>query len=79
MMGYMTAKEAKARGFTNHGKYFGLPIWIGDVASDAPIVAAKFAPLEFLLDAWPYINGFLQGLFFPDDEPMFRFLVGKPI
>lgn len=77
MMGYITAKEAKALGYTNHGKYFGIPIWIGDVYDEAPLVAAKFLPFEFVLYALHFLFAVHVAIFFPDEEPMFRFLVGK--
>lgn len=47
MLGYITEKEALKMGFTHHGKCFGIPIWITD--EEAPMVATKFVPFEFLL------------------------------
>lgn len=47
MFGYMTKNEAVAHGFTHHGWYYFLPIYI---ATDIPMVAVKFLPLDFMFD-----------------------------
>ena len=71
MLGYMTAKQAKALGFTHHGKYYGIPIW---VAPDSDfMVATKWAPMEYLMTAAHYIEGFLRSVLYPDSEPVFQF------
>lgn len=77
MLGYMTAKEAVAHGFTHHGKYFGIPLWI---APDKDfMVATKWAPMEIVMSLAHYVEGFLRSVFFPDDEPVFQFLLGQEI
>lgn len=77
MLGYMTAKEALENGFTHHGKYFGIPVW---VAPDQDfMVATKWAPMEHVMTAAHYIEGFLRSVFRPDDEPVFQFLLGPAI
>lgn len=77
MLGYMTAKEALENGFTHHGKYFGIPVW---VAPDEDfMVATKWAPMEHVMTAAHYIEGFLRSVFRPDDEPVFQFLLGPAI
>lgn len=78
MLGYMTVKEAKANGFTHHGSYFGIPVWIGDPEREF-MVATKWAPLELAMTAAHYIEGFLLSMFFPEREPGFQFFVGDPI
>jgi len=78
MLGYMTPTQAKAEGFTHHGSYFGLPVWIGD-PGEGMMVATKWAPLECLMTAFHYIDGFIRMVFFPSDEPMFQFKVGRQI
>jgi hypothetical protein len=78
MLGYMTAKEAVANGFTNHGKYYGIPVWIAD-DEEGLMVAAKWAPMEYVMTAAHYVEGFMRSVLFPDDEPAFQFLVGQPI
>lgn len=76
----MTAKQAKGQGFTHHGKYFGIPVWIGGLEdSDGLLVAAKWAPLECLMSLFHGIEGLLRDIFFPDDEPCFQFLMGREI
>lgn len=49
MMGYMTAQQALLAGYTHHGRIFGVPIWLSDVDSDEPRLAAKWAPLDTLI------------------------------
>lgn len=80
MLGYMTATAAKAAGYTNHGSYYGIPTWMGDIDTGCPLVAAKWAPLDFLMMAASVI----EGLLFPlvhgaDAEPVFALKVGQGI
>lgn len=77
MLGYMNAKEALKQGFTHHGSYFGIPVWVAP--NDEFMVATKWAPMEYLMTAAHYIEGFLHSVMFPDDEPGFRFLLGPKI
>jgi hypothetical protein len=81
MLGYMTAKQALASGFTHHGKYFGIPLWVGnpDDPNGGMLVAAKWAPMEYVMTAFHYVEGFMRSVLFPEDEPMFQFLIGQPI
>lgn len=30
MLGWMTEKQAKQNGFTHHGSYYGIPLWMSD-------------------------------------------------
>ena len=73
MLGYITEKEALKMGFTHHGKCFGIPIWITD--EEAPMVATKFVPFEFLLT----VEQTIHAIFWPGSEPVFQFLIGKEI
>lgn len=79
--GYLTATEALADGFTHHGKYFGVPLWVGNVDDEGGglLVATKWAPLEYVMTAMHHIEGTLRPLLFPDDPPVFQFLIGAPI
>lgn len=77
MLGYMTEKEALQLGFTHHGKYFGIPCWMTD--GDCPMVATKWSPMEYVMDVFHVIEGFLRSAFYPDDEPCFQFLIGEKI
>jgi hypothetical protein len=78
ILGYMTAKEAKAQGFTHHGSYFGIPVWIGNPGEEM-LVATKWEPMEYLMTAAHVVEGFLRGTFYPEQEPAFQFLVGPEI
>ncbi|NNN24367.1 hypothetical protein [Pseudomonas nitroreducens] len=80
LLGYTTAHEAKALGCTHHGSYYGIPIWMGDVDSEAPLAFAKWAPLDLLIP----VAACIEGLLFPlvhgtDAEPAFMFKVKEPI
>jgi hypothetical protein len=77
MLGYMTKKEALTIGFTHHGSYYGIPIWISD--DYIPMVAAKWAPMEYLMTFFHIMEGLMHSYFHPEDEPGFEFYFGKPI
>lgn len=77
MLGYISAKKAKELGFTHHGKYYGIPLWI---APDSDfMVATKWAPMELVMTVFHYIEGFMAAVMRPDDEPNFQFLLGPRI
>lgn len=78
MLGYMTARDALANGFTHHGRYFGIPLWIAPESESFP-VATKWAPLELVMPLAHWLEGTLAGILYPDREPAFQFLVGAPI
>lgn len=80
MLGYMTEKQALKHGFSHHGSYYGIPIWIGGIESGGPMVAVKWAPFDFLMD----VASVIEGVLFPlvhgaDDEPHFMFKVNREI
>lgn len=80
VFGYMTLVKAKEFGFTNHGKYFGVPVWLADMDDgEGMMVATKWMPFEYIFPALYHIEGFLRNLFFPDDDPCFQFSIGKEI
>ena len=75
-LGYTPAAEAKALGCTHHGSYYGIPTWMGDIDSEAPLVFAKWAPLDYLILLASIIEGLLFPLVHgPDAQPMFMFKV----
>lgn len=76
MLGYTTAIEAKRIGCSHYGSYYGIPIWMGDIDSQAPLAFAKWAPLDYLIPVFSVIEGFLFPLVHgPDAHPMFMFKV----
>lgn len=79
MLGYMTAKDAAEAGFTNHGSYYGIPIWIGAPDSEVPLVATKHVALEPLMSLFQWIEGAVAAAAYPDVEPAFMFKVGPEI
>lgn len=79
MLGYMNESEALKNGFTHHGKYFGIPVWIDPDPEKGFLVATKWAPMEYLMTVFHHIEGVLRSTFFPNDEPVFQFLLGEEI
>lgn len=73
MLGYMTASQAKAEGFTHSGGYYGIPIWL--TLTDMPEVATKWYPLEYLMPVFSWIEGVVREVMWPDEEPGFMFKV----
>jgi len=75
MIGYTTEKQAKINGFTHHGSYYGIPIWI-NAESEMPEVMAKFLPFELFFFIFSQIELLLIRLTNMDG---FMFKIGKPI
>ncbi|MEL4370730.1 oligoribonuclease [Shewanella xiamenensis] len=78
LLGYMTEQQALAEGFTNHGSYYGIPVWIGDVEGDF-MVATKWAPLELLMSLFHIIEGVMRPILFPNEPNSFQFQLGHKI
>jgi hypothetical protein len=74
--GYITAKEAVAKGFTHHGKYFGIPVWLAPDNPDFP-VATKWSPMECVMTAVAFIETTLRLAF--GDDAYFQFVVMENI
>lgn len=79
MIGYTTQAEAIAAGCTHHGSYYGIPLWMGDIDSEAPLVFAKWAPLDCLIGVFAMVEYLLAPLVYgPGADPGFRFkLLGE--
>lgn len=78
MLGYITEKQAKKLGATHHGSYYGIPIWMGDVNGECPLVLAKFYPFElFLIPIMTFIEQAINDL--RGNENMYMFKVLKEI
>jgi hypothetical protein len=77
MLGYMKAAQAKDYGFSHHGSYYGIPIWISDPGSDAPMVATKWAPTELLMSVLHHVERICHAM--RGTEPTFMFSVGREI
>jgi hypothetical protein len=75
VIGYTTSAEALAHGFTHHGSYFGIPVWIGDLESDCLLVEPKHVALDPLMTLFHWIEGTLHALLYPDVPPVFQFKV----
>jgi len=79
VIGYTTRTEALAHGFTHHGSYFGIPVWIGDLESDGLLVEPKHVALEPLMTLFHWIEQTMHALLYPDVPPVFQFKVKGPI
>jgi hypothetical protein len=77
LIGYVSAAKAAADGYTHHGKYCGLPIWIK--AAQEPEIAFKWAPLDHVIKAIVWIDQTVRELQFPDAKPGFDIWQGPPI
>lgn len=77
VLGYISEARALAGGYTHHGKYFGLPIWMS--GGECPNIAAKWAALDWLFPVIVWIEQTLRELFFPDRGPGFQIWMGPPI
>ena len=70
----MTKKEALSEGCTNHGSYYGIPVWMDMTDPACPAIIVKFAPFDYLMLLFHHIEGFVQTIAFPDDEDNHGFL-----
>lgn len=77
LLGYMTAQQAQAHGFTNHGAMYGVPCWIADPDGGAPMVATKWAPMEWFVSLGHWVTGLQMDLL--GVTPHFRIAVGREI
>lgn len=72
----MSEKEAANKGFTHHGSYFGIPVWLAPENPDFPVIT-KWEPMEYVMSLFIYIECFIRELC--DDEPSFQFKIIKEI
>lgn len=77
MLGYMTKAEARRHGFTHHGKYYGLPLYIAP--EKGFMVATKISWLEPVMTVFHHIEATVRATAFPDREPTFVFQLGRPL
>lgn len=73
----MTKADALRRGFTHHGRMYGVPIWIAEPYSEGPMVAAKFSPFELWLSFGTLVVQFMHMI--DEDLPGFPIAVGREI
>lgn len=85
VFGYMTAEKAKVIGFTHHGSYYGIPVYLGftgDPQTDMeeePVVAVKWMPMYLVFDLFAALEQAVRLTMFLEDEPVFQFKVGEPL
>lgn len=75
-------KKLLSEGYTHYGKLWGIPIYVGDIDSEAPVIqTANFIP-QWVLDVGDYICLTMLSYKYRDDpsfEPGFPIYIGKPI
>ncbi len=76
MIVYMTRQRALKAGFTHHGSYHGIPMWMGGI-DGVPIVCAKVVALEYLVSVFHFFEK--QVGILCRKRPIFRFKVGREI
>lgn len=66
---YLTRARAIALGFTHEGRLFGVPAWMRDVNSEAPICCPKILVLQFYAMACDWVfESFAAGM--PEDATL---------
>ncbi|MFT5164337.1 MAG: hypothetical protein ACI9FJ_002938 [Alteromonadaceae bacterium] len=73
---YMTRQRALKAGFTHHGSYHGIPMWLGGI-DGVPVVCAKIEVLEHVVSLFHYLEKQFGRL--RQTRPIFRFKVGRQI
>lgn len=77
-LGFMTKHEALSEGFTHHGSYYGIPLWMTE--TDEPMICPKHILLEPVMDLFIAIEMFLFPLVHGEDaDPVFRFVIKSKI
>lgn len=72
LLGFMTEQKAKELGFTHHGSYFGVPIYIGDPYGQC-MVTVKHPILDPLFDLMGVLEGIFRPLVHPENPAVFQF------
>lgn len=71
-IGYITKKKALALGFTHHGSYWGIPVYM-DNDEYCPLICAKWIPLYCIFPLVETIEYILFFIVFQHEETYFRF------
>lgn len=66
-LAYLTRARAAALGFTHEGALFGIPAWIMNPASEAPLICPKVPALQLACIALDAVLEFAAG-FLRDDQ-----------
>lgn len=74
---HMTATQALENGFTHHGSYYGIPLWVAP--GNSFMAATKWAAMEPVLSLFHVIESVVRGVFQPYAEPVFKFGIGREI
>lgn len=72
LLGFMTEKKAKELGFTHHGSYFGVPVYIGDPYGQC-MVTTKHPILDPIFDLMGVLESVFRPLIHPENPAVFQF------
>jgi len=77
---YITRARAIALGFNHEGTHFGVPVWCqyDEDIDEMGIVAAKFGPLEIVMEMGASVIQAANAFREPGDEYLFLFRI-RPI
>lgn len=75
----MSKQEALAAGYTNHGAYYGIPIWIDMDDPACPAVQCKYVLMDWLFDIAGVLEAAFRSLTCPNEPYGFTFFVGESI
>lgn len=72
---YKTKKQLLAEGYTHHATLWGVPVYVGDIDSDAPItMTANFIP-DWVLTAADWVIFTIHSIVNPHDDLPFMFKI----
>jgi len=78
ILGYVKESTAKDYGFTNHGSYYGIPLYIS-TDPDFAVVAIKWTPLEYIMPVLHKVDWFFRRLLMADYRRDYLFHIGRKI
>lgn len=70
---WMNKRAAVDAGFTHHGNYYGLPMYLADIADGCPTMCCKSALLDPIMALFMFFESTYHG------DGLFRLRVDGPI
>jgi len=80
MFSYLTKEDLLRQKFTHHGRYYGLPIWIGDHGDDKQfMIAPKYKFTGKIMHLMMGADEIIQFFTRPGEEYSLKFFIGREI
>lgn len=85
MFGWRPVEHAKILGFTHHGSYYGIPVYLGFKREEAhfkkygPMVAVKWPPSKFLFTLMVEVEALIALFSDKENPPYTKLKVGDPL